>query len=69
MFPGQPVARVSEYVRMVRGLRADQAKRKETLAALGIELGDFGAVMQRWSRAMMEDHALGREVAKAMNVD
>jgi hypothetical protein len=69
VFPGQPVARVSEYVRMVRGLRADQAKRKETLAALGIELGDFGAVMQRWSRAMMEDHALGREVAKAMNVD
>lgn len=69
VFPGQAVARVSEYVRMVRGLRADQAKRKETLAALGLELGDFGAVMQRWSRAMMEDHALGREVAKAMNVD
>lgn len=69
VFPGQPVARVSEYVLMVRGLRADRAKRKETLAALGIELSDFGEVMQRWTRAMMDDHALGREVAKAMHVE
>ena len=69
VFPGQSVARVSEYVRMVRGLRADRVKRKEALASLGIELADFGEVMQRWSRAMMEDHALGREVARAMNVE
>lgn len=69
VFPGQPVARVSEYVRMVRGLRADRAKRKETLSSLGIELGDFGEVMQRWTRAMMDDHGLGREVARAMHVE
>lgn len=69
VFPGQPVARVSEYVRMVRGLRSDRVKRKEALAALGIELADFGEVMQRWTRAMMEDHGLGREVAKAMNAE
>jgi hypothetical protein len=69
VFPGQAVARVSEYVRMVRGMRSDQAVRKETLAALGLDFSDFGEVMQRWTRAMMEDHALGREVAKAMNSD
>lgn len=69
VFPGQPVGRVSEYVRMVRGLRGDRVKRKEALASLGIELADFGEVMQRWSRAMMEDHALGREVARAMNAE
>ena len=69
VFPGQPVAKVSEYVQMVRGLRADLTTRKETLAALGLELSEFGAVMQRWTRAMMDDHGLGREVAKAMNAD
>ncbi len=69
VFPGQAVARVSEYVLMVRGLRADRAKRKETLAALGIDLGDFGEVMQRWTRAMMDDHGLGREVARAMHAE
>lgn len=69
VFPGQPVAKVSEYVRMVRGLRSDEAQRKEALTALGLELGDFGEVMQRWTRAMMEDHGLGREVARAMNAD
>jgi hypothetical protein len=69
VFPGQRVSRVSDYVRMVRGLRADQASRKQALSDLGIELSDFGEVMQRWSRAMIDDHALGREVARAMSGD
>ena len=67
VFPGVAVPRVSDYVRMVRGLRGDAARRRETLAALGIDLGGFGEVMQRWTRAMMADHDLGREVARAMN--
>ena len=49
--PGQPVAKVSEYVQMVRGLRADLTTRKETLAALvpdrrvDIEVGPFSATL------------------------
>ena len=63
------MARVSEYVQIVHGLRADRAKRNATLASVGLDFSDFGAVMQRWTRAMTDDNGLGLEVARAMKTD
>ena len=64
VFPGQPVARLSEYVALMKAMQTG-----DVMAALqraGLSSGAYSEIVQRWSQAMASDMSLGQKMAAMM---
>jgi hypothetical protein len=56
VFPGQRVARLSDYVRIMKGMQSGNPM--GALAQAGLDMASYGQVAMQWGQAMQRDPAL-----------
>jgi hypothetical protein len=64
VFPGQRVARLSDYVGIMKGMQ--QGNMMGALAAYGLDMMSYGAVAQAWAAKMSADPVLTEKFSKMM---
>jgi hypothetical protein len=56
LFPGQPVARLSDYVRIMKAMQTGQGQ--AVLAEMGLDMTGYAQVAQEWGARMAVDPTL-----------
>jgi hypothetical protein len=64
VFPGQPLSRLSDYARIMKG--AQSGKLMAVLQAEGLDMTTYGQVGARWGKKLAEDAALAAKLQKLM---
>ncbi len=64
LFPGQPLPRLTDYVRLMRGLQADEVE--AALQDAGLSLETYPAAAERWGKALAGDAALAKRFEELM---
>jgi hypothetical protein len=64
LFPGQPVPRLSDYVRLMKAMQTGDMN--GALHANGLDMTSYGAVAQRWGMRMASDPGLMARFSAAM---
>ena len=65
VFPGQKVARLSDYVRILKGMQTGNMM--GALAPYGLDMMSYGQVAQAWGAKMAADPVLTEKFSKMMN--
>ncbi|MCC7539658.1 MAG: tetratricopeptide repeat protein [Deltaproteobacteria bacterium] len=65
VFPGQKIARLSQYVGLMKGLQSGDMM--GALKKHGLDMGSYGAAMQAWGIKLAADPLLTAKMAKMMN--
>ncbi|MGF1465143.1 MAG: hypothetical protein ACFCGT_03330 [Sandaracinaceae bacterium] len=65
VFPGQPVPRLSDYVRILK--RMQEGDTNEALAVYGLDMSSYGPVAQAWGDKLASDPALSARFTRLMN--
>ncbi len=65
VFPGQPVARLSDYVRILKGMQGGDMM--GALAAYGLDMMTYGSVATAWGAKMAADPVLTEKFTRMMN--
>lgn len=66
LFPGQPVARLSEYVKLMRMAQSGQIM--QAMSALGLDMNTYAQVMQRWGQKLATDSSLAMRFAQLLSM-
>jgi hypothetical protein len=64
LFPGQRIARLSDYVELMR--RIQRGDLMGALAHFGLDMGSYAQVMQAWGMKIASDPALGTKFAQML---
>lgn len=64
VFPGQPVAKLSDYVRILKGMQTGNMQ--GALAPYGLDMMSYGSVAQAWGAKMAADAVLTEKFSKMM---
>jgi tetratricopeptide (TPR) repeat protein len=64
VFPGQRVARLSEYVRIMKAMQSGNPM--GALAQMGLDMQSYGQVAMQWGQAMQRDPALVAKFQRMM---
>src|SRR5205823_2088364 len=64
VFPGQRVARLSDYVGIMKGMQTGNMM--GALAAYGLDMMSYGAVAQAWAAKMTSDPVLTDKFTRMM---
>lgn len=64
VFPGQPVARLSDYVQLMKRMQTGDFN--GALAAYGLDMGSYSMVMQAWGTKLGVDPTLNAKFGKMM---
>jgi hypothetical protein len=64
VFPGQRVARLSDYVRIMKGMQSGNPM--GALAQMGLDMQSYGQVAMQWSQAMQRDPTLVAKFQRMM---
>jgi len=64
VFPGQPVAKLSDYVKLMREMQAGNMM--GALGDLGLDMGSYTQVMTDWGAALQADATLNAKFGKMM---
>lgn len=64
VFPGQPVAKLSDYVRIMKGMQTGNMQ--GALAPYGLDMMSYGSVAQAWGAKMAADAVLTEKFSKMM---
>ena len=64
VFPGQAVARLSDYVRIMKGMQTGNMQ--GALAPYGLDMMSYGSVAQAWGAKMAADAVLTEKFSKMM---
>ena len=64
VFPGQPVARLSDYVAILKGMQ--QGDMQGALGRYGLDMMSYGTVAQAWGAKMSADPTLTERFNRMM---
>lgn len=64
VFPGQRVARLSDYVRIMKGMQSGNPM--GALAQMGLDMQSYGQVAMQWAQAMQRDPTLVAKFQRMM---
>ncbi len=64
VFPGQPVARLSDYVRMMKGMQSGDMM--GAIGQFGLDMGSYAQVMQAWGAKLQADPTLNAKFGAMM---
>jgi hypothetical protein len=64
VFPGQPLARLSDYVRLMKGMQ--RGDMNGALRAAGLDMTSYGAAAGAWGMRMAQDPLLMNKYAAMM---
>ncbi len=64
VFPGQPLARLSDWVRLMKGMQGGDMQR--ALSRAGLDMMSYGAVAQAWGTKLASDATLTAKFAAMM---
>lgn len=65
IFPGQPVSRLSDYVKLMR--MAQNGQMAQAMTELNIDMMAYAQIMQRWSQKMATDTQLAIKFSQMMS--
>jgi hypothetical protein len=64
VFPGQRVSKLSDYVRIMKGMQSGNPM--AALAQAGLDMQSYGQVTMQWAQAMQRDSTLVQKYARMM---
>jgi hypothetical protein len=64
VFPGQRISRLSDYVRLLRGMQSGNIA--GALASMGLDMNSYGAVASAWGQRLAQDPSLSQKMQRMM---
>jgi tetratricopeptide (TPR) repeat protein len=66
VFPGQPVAKLSDYVRLMKAMQGGDMM--GALSQFGLDMGSYGPVAMQWGQALQADPTLNAKFGQMMGM-
>lgn len=66
VFPGQPVAKLSDYVRLMKAMQGGDMM--GALGQFGLDMGSYGPVAMQWGQALQADPTLNAKFGQMMGM-